>query len=321
MPSPPPANRDCLRLPDGRRLFYSVAGPRDGTPVVYCHGAIGTPLERSVALDSLARELGIRYVAISRPAVGGSDPAPGRTIRGFASDVQAVADSLGLVRFAVVGVSAGAPYALAVAHELAGRVTRVAACSPLSPLCALHRTPGLALRVRLALGALTLMPRTLGALGDAAMPVVRHHPGLVSGVILAHAAPAERERLRAPDERRAASESFLTAAAGGVSGLIADYLLYTGDWGFTPAAIAAEVHLWHGFRDPLVPIDHALALALSLRRCRVFFDPDEGHHFFRRRLAEILAVLVGVRPHADAHLERSLEGVRALAARRGSIGD
>ena len=25
-------------------------------------------------------------------------------------------------------------------------------------------------------------------------------------------------------------------------------------------------------------------------RCRVFFDPDEGHHFFRRRLREILAV-------------------------------
>ena len=28
-------------------------------------------------------------------------------------------------------------------------------------------------------------------------------------------------------------------------------------------------------------------------RCRVFFDPDEGHHFFRRRLREILGVLVG----------------------------
>jgi hypothetical protein len=25
----------------------------------------------------------------------------------------------------------------------------------------------------------------------------------------------------------------------------------------------------------------------------VFLDPDEGHHFFRRRLAEILAVLIG----------------------------
>jgi hypothetical protein len=45
--------------------------------------------------------------------------------------------------------------------------------------------------------------------------------------------------------------------------------------------------------DPLVPIDHALALAATLPRCRAFFDPEEGHHFFRRRLASILELLVG----------------------------
>ena len=53
------------------------------------------------------------------------------------------------------------------------------------------------------------------------------------------------------------------------------------------------MHLWHGLEDPLVPIEHALQLAATLPGCRVFLDPDEGHHFFRRRLAEILAVLVG----------------------------
>jgi hypothetical protein len=52
--------------------------------------------------------------------------------------------------------------------------------------------------------------------------------------------------------------------------------------------------------DPLVPIEHALQLAATLPCCRVFFDADEGHHFFRRRLTEILAVLVGRVPAPPA---------------------
>ncbi|HWE33812.1 MAG TPA: hypothetical protein VG410_10030 [Solirubrobacteraceae bacterium] len=50
---------------------------------------------------------------------------------------------------------------------------------------------------------------------------------------------------------------------------------------------------WHGVNDPLVPVEHALQLAAALPDCRVFFEADEGHHFFRRRLLEILALLVG----------------------------
>jgi pimeloyl-ACP methyl ester carboxylesterase len=52
------------------------------------------------------------------------------------------------------------------------------------------------------------------------------------------------------------------------------------------------VHLWHGVSDPLVPVEHALQLAATLPNCRVFVDPDEGHHFFRSNLDQILAALV-----------------------------
>ena len=176
--------RASLQLADGRRLTYSVTGPADGVPVVYCHGAIGTPLGRSVNLETITSELGLRHVAVSRPGIGGSDAARGRRVVDLAADVDELADALGIDRFAVVGVSAGGPYALA----------------------------------------------------------------------LAHAAPSER--------------------------------------GFGLGGIDAEVHLWHGLRDLLVPIEHALQLSVLLPRCRVFFDPDEGHHFFRRRLAKILGLVV-----------------------------
>jgi pimeloyl-ACP methyl ester carboxylesterase len=313
MRSDPTFVRGRLRLADGRRLTYSETGPRDGIPVLYCHGAIGTPLVGTVDLETITGELGVRYIAISRPGIGGSDPAPGRTVLQFAADVAELIDALEIERLAVVGVSAGGPYALAVAHELEVRVSRVAVCSSLSPLCAPHRTPGMRRRIRLALSVLAGAPEVCATVGDLAVPVIRRHPELLTRVIAAHAAPGERRLLHRADERCAASTSFLDAASGGVRGMIEDYLVYSSPWGFTAAEVAAEVHLWHGLEDPLVPVEHALQLAVSLSRCRVFLDPDEGHHFFRRRLAKILAVLVG-------RVEDPGEDAAALATARARGG-
>jgi pimeloyl-ACP methyl ester carboxylesterase len=319
MSSEPTFVRGQLPLADGRRVTYSICGPAGGVPVLYCHGAIGTPLAATVDLESMVHELGIRYLAISRPGIGGSDPAPGRTILDFADDARQLLDALEVERVAVVGVSAGGPYALAVGRELAARVTRLAVCSSLSPLWAPHRTPGMQRRIRLALSVLAAAPGPCAFAGDLAVPVIRRHPELLSRVIAAHAAPGERRLLQRADERSAASTSFLDAASGGVRGMIEDYRVYAGDWGFSASEVEAEVHLWHGLEDPLVPVDHALQLAIALPRCRVFLDPDEGHHFFRRSLARILAVLIGRSPDAGEAVAATVASVRARAdARAGA---
>jgi pimeloyl-ACP methyl ester carboxylesterase len=285
--------RNQISLGDGRRLVFSLAGPDVGIPVVYCHGAIGTALETSLDLDSVTAELGIRHIAICRPGIGGSDPAPGRDLLGFADDVRELVDALSIDRFRVVGVSAGGPYALAIAHRLGRRVAAVAICSSLSPLAAPHRTPGMRRRIRVPLALVAWAPGLCGALGAAALPHIRRHPRLLSRVIAAHAAPEERRLLHTADERAAASTSFLTAAGEGVGGMIDDYLVYSRPWGFDPGAIVTDVQLWHGARDPLVPLEHALQLAVTLPRSQLFVAADEGHHFFRRRLRWILAALVG----------------------------
>jgi pimeloyl-ACP methyl ester carboxylesterase len=316
MLSPPIERCDCVRLADGRRLNYSETGPRDGVPVIYCHGAIGTPLRRAVDIDAITTDAGVRYIAISRPGIGGSDPVPGRRVVDFGADVGEFADALSLDRFGVVGVSAGGPYALAVARALPDRVIRTAVCSSLSPLCPPHLTPGMQPRIRLALAALARAPGTCAAIGDTMLPLIRRHPELLSRVIAAHAAVGERDRLQDSAQRSAASTSFLDAAAGGVRGMVEDYLTYSGEWGFSAMEIDVEVHLWHGLVDPLVPIEHALQLSIALPNCRAFLDPDEGHHFFRRRLGTILEMLVGRHSDAGEGVATSLAHARALAADR-----
>ncbi|HEX3690256.1 MAG TPA: hypothetical protein VHV28_11170 [Solirubrobacteraceae bacterium] len=193
------------------------------------------------------------------------------------------------------------------------RVIRTAVCSALSPLCAPHHTPGMPRRIRLGLTALVAVPRTARRLGDLLLSVLHRHPGLLHRVVAAHAAPTERARLAEAGERRAAGTSFLSATAYGVGGMIEDYLTYSRGWGSRPQDVHSEVQVWHGGQDPLVPIEHALQLAVSLPACRIFVDPDEGHHFFRRRLEEIMTVLLSPDRAGNSV---SVAGARALLAAR-----
>ncbi len=279
----------CVSLRDGRRLSYRSAGPRDGLLVLYLHGAIGSPQAVCPELEAIVHELEIHYVMVSRPGFGGSQRAPGRTLLGFADDAAALADELGRWRFAVVGVSAGGPYALACARALPARVAAATVVSCLSP--AACRTPGLPVAARAALRAVRARPCAAARAGDLALATARRHPRLVAQILHAGAPPADRGLLNESAARELAATRFLAAAGSGVSGMIDDHLLCARPWGFRAEDIETCTHVWHGVQDRLVPVDDALALAASLPRARLALDPDEGHFFYRRRLREILGEL------------------------------
>jgi pimeloyl-ACP methyl ester carboxylesterase len=260
--APPPTLEAEVELRDGRRLTYSAAGLAAGRPVLYLHGAIGSPRWRSPALDAAIEALGARFVVVNRPGFGGSDPLPGRTVAGFAQDVEELADRLGWGRFSVVGVSAGAPYALACAWALGDRLAGTTMVSPFAPPSAEAGIHRLRYSVPLAaFGAPVLGPALAGA------------------------------TLRALGLRRATPPRSM----------IEDYLVCSRPWGFDPADVAVPVGLWHARHDRLVPPSHARRLAASLPDCTVSVEPRGGHFFFKRRVAEILEPLAAPEP-AEARL-------------------
>lgn len=287
-----------IRLADGRRFAWTVNGPAEGRPVVYCHGALGTPVAASVDLDGLCARIGVRFLAPWRPGIGGSDPCPGRTVRSWVADLSVWLDHLGLARVDLIGVSAGGPYALAAAAALPGRVGRVALVSSLSPVSAPHRTPGLDVGARIGLGLLATRPEAVQRWGDRLLYALAAHPGAVAA--LTGGRPSRRRA--GPDgtagagelpARIAATIAFIRTGAAGAGGLVDDYRVYARPRELDLSEVHAEVDLWHGLGDRLVPADHALTLAAALPRCRVHLDADAGHHFFRARLGAILAALTG----------------------------
>src|SRR5205809_4638333 len=118
--------RGTAATPDGRTLAYVERGAADGVPVLVNHGTPGSRLSRHPDKELYERH-GVRMIAYDRPGYGLSDPHPGRSVADAASDIGAIADNLGLDRFAVVGGSGGAPHALACGALLGDRVVRVGA--------------------------------------------------------------------------------------------------------------------------------------------------------------------------------------------------
>jgi pimeloyl-ACP methyl ester carboxylesterase len=100
--------------------------------VLLFHGAPGSRLFGPSA--DVPRRCGVRLITFDRPGFGGSDRREGRTVLDTAGDVTALADGLGVDRFAVVGVSAGGAHALACAFALGDRVSGVAVASMPGPL-------------------------------------------------------------------------------------------------------------------------------------------------------------------------------------------
>jgi pimeloyl-ACP methyl ester carboxylesterase len=281
--------KDAIELSDGRRLSYSVTGPPRGVPVLYFHGAIGSPpgdpeLEKAIA------QFGIRYLIVDRPGFNGSDPHPGRRIVDFASDVRELTEQLGLARFSILGVSAGAPYALACAAAIPERVAAVAAVSTIPPCFAPRRSHRTAPIYRLPLMLLRAHPRRVQRLADAALSLVRHRPMFLRKLFALGASSGDRALLRSAEAREIGVRRFLAATARGSGPMIEEFLVCCSDWGFELGDVSSTVHLWHGLRDPIIPIGHADAIRRQLPEVWPRFV-EAGHFFLRPRVGEILRPL------------------------------
>jgi pimeloyl-ACP methyl ester carboxylesterase len=287
------AAKGQVRLRDGRLLGYAATGPPNGHPILYMHGAIGSPVRRTPELESVIADRRLRYVMVDRPGFGASDEAPGRTVGSFAADVGQLADALGFGRYAVVGCSAGGPYALACAWAMPHRVAAAAAIGTLPPGLEPWRARGMSPTVRAALTVLQLAPRAAARLGDAALDTLRRHPGALARALAAAAPEADRRLLDEPEAREIAVRSFFAAAARGVRPMIDDYVVCSQPWGFEPDDVRGRVHLWHGRDDHLVPLPAARRLAAALPNCEETVVDGDGHFFFRARLDEILGPLAG----------------------------
>lgn len=227
-------------LADGRSIAYLDLGDPDGQVVVSCHGGLSSRLDVAPAADAAAAN-GIRLLSPDRPGIGGSTRLPGRTLSDWPTDVAELLDQLEVDRFAVMGWSAGGPYAAACAHVLADRTTALALVASTIPSD--WDDEG---------NHLNRMDRTLLALSGRAAPVDRGIFALLHAA--AHRAP------KAFAKQSGATGDLATvlpeAVADGLvdtKGVVEDYRVFGAPWGFRPEDLTVPTSVWQGDADELVP--------------------------------------------------------------------
>jgi pimeloyl-ACP methyl ester carboxylesterase len=258
---------DLLELPDGRQAQVWHGGVPTGPLVMFLHG---TPDSRLTARtgDAAAVRAGVHLVALNRPGYGRSDPAESG-LASVADDTVAVADSLAVHRFAVLGVSGGGPYALACGARHPDRVAAVGAVAcpgvvrELDPP-RLHEDPederDARVRELLEAGDIDAAVVELSAairghrdqvLDDDDATVLDRwsagmHPRdveLVRSLPVAELAAGVRESLASP------------------VGYIRDALVLLGDWEVRPADVRSPTWLWYGAQDRTASPRHGEWLA------------------------------------------------------------
>ncbi len=286
-----------LTLSDGRRLTYRLSGALDGQPLVALHGTPGSRLKFTIA-DGIAQARGICLIAPDRWGYGATDPHPRPTLATYARDVAALADHLGVQRFAVMGVSGGGPYATAVAAELGDRVTALALAAPVGPIAGEADTEITAFH-RLCFGALAHRPAMVGAVFGVFRAVLGVAPNVGMRMAMLRVAAADRRVLGQSDVRMRLAATFIEGLRPGVAGPVGDLSLFGREWSIDLARISAPSRLWLGTTDQNVPRSAARRLAARVPGCSLVELPGEGHLWIANNYATVLGWIAGQKKSAN----------------------
>lgn len=247
-------------------------------PVLYCHGSPGAPAEVEQFHGSeLAETLGIRLIVVARPGMWRSDFQTGRTIVNWCEDAQVVADATSIDQFGIVGYSAGAAYAAAVAAAMPERVTAVSLVAPVD-----HESSSLAARLDRPSRWVERQPLQRPRLSRVVMSIIWHshvwRPAL--RFTLRHT-PV----LRHPDHLalrdRTVLESVVRKAEqalrSGVRGTQHDMALMMQPWELDVRGISSPVCIWQGTLDTLgSTVEMARSLHQRVPGSRLVLV-EEGH--------------------------------------------
>jgi len=278
---------------DGRTLAVAEWGDPNGVPAFFINGVPGGrifwPLD-----PTLDARRGIRRVSFDRPGWGESTRLAGRTVADIVPDVVAIADALGMDRFAVRGVSGGGPHALACAARLPDRVLRCQCVVSPAPYEAAQldyfsgMTEGNVAAVHAALEG-EAADRALCE--DLAKTMLDQIAAGQSNLLPedSQLPESDQEMLRSHQVQFAAQ--LTDALARGVDGWVDDDLALMRPWGFEVGDIRVPVWLQYGSDDALVPRQHGDWLASRIPGARV--DVRDAGHMDHSRLAEEFDWLAG----------------------------
>ncbi|MGC8640888.1 MAG: alpha/beta fold hydrolase [Isosphaeraceae bacterium] len=292
---------DLIATRTGRPLEVKEYGDPRGEPVFFFHGLIGSH-HQAAYVGEQARQFGLRIIAPNRPGVGRSPFVERQNALEAVPDVEDLAAALGFQQFSVIGISGGAPYALACLHLLPSRIRTTTIISGMGPTRLPGALQGMDRRRRVALELGSRCPRLAKQEARRWGERFRKAPRAFLQRLVSTWAAADQALFQRSD----IFDLFLNdltqvfVDGEGPETFAQDLRLYR-NYGFSPARLPANHHvtLWQGLHDIIVPPSMAWRMARILPRSEAHFVP--GGHF----------VAVSISARIMARLRQLLDDSRA----------
>ena len=294
----PELNADVYRLSSGRDLTVTEFGPADGLPVLYLHGTPSTGNEWSVlGDDELLEACGLRLIAPTRPGLGGSSYLPQRTLASWKVDVADLVTQRGLTRFAVLGYSGGAAYAVASALAFEQQISSLTLVAPV-----LHENEAMTAGLDKAGLGIKRLVRNSPSLGRLVLALAmgfpaRRFPGVLEQQLLAALPPVDAATLQGNGKIEKFVAVLADAFRAGARGPAQDMALMASPWNIALHRLSFPVRIFQGERDTFgarPAMAEYLAQQLGANDLRIY---PEGHiSIMTNHLREILRTRAASRP-------------------------
>ncbi|HEX2213200.1 MAG TPA: alpha/beta hydrolase, partial [Mycobacterium sp.] len=96
-----------IAVGEDRQIGFAEFGDPQGRPIFWLHGTPGARRQIPMEARVFAEMANIRLIGIDRPGIGSSTSHQYDTVAEFADDLATIADTLGIDRMMVVGLSGG----------------------------------------------------------------------------------------------------------------------------------------------------------------------------------------------------------------------
>ncbi|GFG86073.1 alpha/beta fold hydrolase [Mycolicibacter algericus] len=290
-----------IAVGEDRQLGFAEFGAPHGRAMFWLHGTPGARRQIPVEARVVAKEAGIRLIGVDRPGIGSSTPYQYETVSQFAEDLRSVADTLGIDKMAVIGLSGGGPYTLACAAAMPERVVAAGILGGVAPAVGPDAIDsGLMTLARIAEPVLQRAGRPIGILATGLIRMIRPvaEPALELYALISP--EGDRRLLARPEFKAMFLDDLLNGSRKQLAAPIADAVLFARYWGFRLDEVKVPVHWWHGDADHIVPFAHGEHAVSLLPDAQLYPLPGESHLAGLGRAEEILRTMSQVWDDAEA---------------------
>ena len=295
-----PKLEGTIAVGDDRQIGFAEFGDPQGRAVFWLHGTPGARRQIPMEARVYAEQRQIRLIGVDRPGIGSSTPYQYDTVFAFAEDLRTIADTLGIDRFEVIGLSGGGPYTLACAAAMPDRVVAAGVLGGVAPV---RGADGISGGVSTLISVAAPVIQIAGApLRLAASQLIHLIRPVAEPALYAYARispEADRKLLVRPEFKAMFLDDLLNGSRKQLAAPFADVVVFARDWGFRLDEVKVPVRWWHGDRDHIVPFEHGQHVVSRLPDAQLTHLPGESHLAGLGRAEEILDTMLGLWDRID----------------------